>query len=199
MTEFKHWIIDDYIGIDAVRQINREWPASLRYQDKQNSKKHHCSELSGKAKEIADHFLSKAFTSYLKGLTGISVVPDKKLSGGGLHEIKRGGFLNRHVDFNLLKTPEGTRIRKINALLYLNEDWEDEWNGHLMLYNDNLEPFKKISPIAGRLVIFETSDKSWHGHPEPLNCPVDRSRRSMAFYYYSDEIVKAEKRTTIYR
>ena len=42
-----------------------------------------------------------------------------------------------------------------------------------------------FAPIAGRCVIFATTDFSYHGHPLPLACPPDRSRRSIALYYYS--------------
>ena len=27
---------------------------------------------------------------------------------------------------------------------------------------------------------------SYHGHPDPLNCPIDRSRKSIATWYYSN-------------
>jgi hypothetical protein len=36
------------------------------------------------------------------------------------------------------------------------------------------------------MVIFSTTDFSYHGHPEPLNCPDNRSRRSLALYYYTN-------------
>lgn len=34
-----------------------------------------------------------------------------------------------------------------------------------------------------RCVIFNTSNKSVHGHPEKLNAPIDR--QSIAVYYYT--------------
>src|SRR5207302_104354 len=36
-------------------------------------------------------------------------------------------------------------------------------------------------------VVFSTTSTSFHGHPEPLNCPEDRTRKSMALYYYSKD------------
>jgi hypothetical protein len=35
------------------------------------------------------------------------------------------------------------------------------------------------------MVVFATTDFSYHGHPSPLNCPEDRTRRSVAMYYYT--------------
>jgi hypothetical protein len=42
-----------------------------------------------------------------------------------------------------------------------------------------------VEPVFNRMVIFTTSDTSYHGHPEPLRCPPGRSRRSLALYYYA--------------
>jgi hypothetical protein len=36
-------------------------------------------------------------------------------------------------------------------------------------------------------VIFTTDATSFHGHPEPMQCPEDVKRRSLALYYFSVE------------
>ena len=36
------------------------------------------------------------------------------------------------------------------------------------------------------MVIFNTNDFSYHGHPEPMLCPDAQSRKSIALYYYSN-------------
>ncbi|MNC87582.1 hypothetical protein D3C83_33160 [compost metagenome] len=36
-------------------------------------------------------------------------------------------------------------------------------------------------------MLFDTSNFSYHGHPRPLACPPERSRKSVALYYYSHE------------
>ncbi len=53
---------------------------------------------------------------------------------------------------------------------------------------------KQIMPIAGRAVIFPTTKKTWHGHPEPHVAPIQR--RSMAAYYYTSDTGTHDK--TIY-
>jgi len=60
---------------------------------------------------------------------------------------------------------------------------------------------KKITPKFNRLVVFETNEISFHGHPKPLNTPADVSRKSLAIYYYTEtrpstEI--ADEHNTIY-
>jgi Rps23 Pro-64 3,4-dihydroxylase Tpa1-like proline 4-hydroxylase len=97
--------------------------------------------------------------------------------GGGVHSIQRGGFLGMHTDFTW---NESSRVyRRLNLLLYLNRDWGD-WGGELCLGSS-----KRIRPEANTMVVFTTDDKSWHGHPEPLRCPADVTRDSIAVYYYS--------------
>jgi hypothetical protein len=103
---------------------------------------------------------------------------DPELFGAGLHCIPRKGFLNMHVDFNA--HPKGWH-RRVNVLIYLNES------------------AKFISPLGGRCVIFETNDKSWHGHPLPLACPRKVQRRSLALYLYTKEPPQGRLHTTIYQ
>ncbi len=82
-----------------------------------------------------------------------------------------------------------TRLyRRLNLLLFLNEGWREEWNGDLELWDREKRGCEvRIAPDAGRAVLFETSDTSFHGHPAPLACPDGVSRRSIALYYYSPQ------------
>ena len=45
------------------------------------------------------------------------LIADEELNGGGLHEIKKGGLLKVHTDFN--KHPSNNFDRRINVLIYL--------------------------------------------------------------------------------
>ena len=42
------------------------------------------------------------------------------------------------------------------------------------------------------MAIFSTTDFSNHGHPDPLLCPKERSRKSIALYYFSSGRPKNE-------
>ena len=46
-------------------------------------------------------------------------------------------------------------------------------------------PMKRVFPIYNTCVIFTTTSLSYHGHPDPLMCPRNQSRKSLALYYYS--------------
>jgi len=61
---------------------------------------------------------------------------------------------------------------------------------------------KKALPIFNRVVVFSTTDFSYHGLPTPLNCPEGWSRKSLALYYYSNGRPAAERTSahnTLYR
>jgi hypothetical protein len=48
------------------------------------------------------------------------------------------------------------------------------------------------------MLVFTTSDLSYHGHPDGLTCPVGQARRSLALYYFTEE-EKTVRRSTHYR
>ena len=118
----------------------------------------------------------------LEAMTGIAgLIPD--LHGGGMHLVPQGGKLGIHTDFN--RGHNG--YRRLNGLLFLNSSWDEAWGGDLELWSKDKSKKVKIAPTSNRFVIFTTSDESFHGHPNPLECPPGRSRKSLAVYYFTKE------------
>lgn len=128
---------------------------------------------------------SEPFLAFLEKLTGVEgLIPDPYLQGAGLHKIPRGGKLGIHVDFN--EHRKMNLYRRLNVLIYLNRDWTEEYGGHFELWNEKKNQCeKRLLPIFNRMAIFTTTATSFHGHPVPLSCPEDRSRISLALYYYT--------------
>jgi len=151
--------------------------------------------------QLADELNSPAFAAWLSELTGIAgLLPDLALEGAGLHQSGRGGFLNVHTDFSHHHYHENWR-RRINLILYLNEGWRDEWGGAIELWDSKMRTCAaKYAPLFNQALIFNTDEKSFHGFPEPLTCPADISRRSLALYYYTvEESSRITIRSTNYR
>jgi hypothetical protein len=99
--------------------------------------------------------------------------------------LSRGGNLEVHVDFN--RHNKLKLDRRINVLIYLNKNWKEEYGGHFELWNRDMSAAgQKILPLFNRCAIFSTTSYSYHGHPTPLACPPDRTRKSMATYYYTN-------------
>ena len=88
-------------------------------------------------------------------------------------------IFNRHKIFNW--------HRRVNLILYLNKGWNKEYGGFLELWNrDMTKSVTKISPSFNVMSIFKTDEFSFHGHPDPLKCPEDVTRKSIALYYYTE-------------
>lgn len=190
---FPHAIVDGYFpltrALAAAREMRLLTPAAHRNVYSQAGKWTFPDlaalppETAGLIREMS----GAGFIAWLERLTGISgLVADPSLFGGGVHQIARGGFLKIHADF---AWHERLRLyRRVNVLLYLNEDWRDEWGGQLELWRPDMSACAvRIAPRLNRMVIFSTSDTSFHGHPEPLACPEGVTRNSIALYYYAPE------------
>lgn len=147
-------------------------------------------------------FNSPNFLNFLEVLTGIdSLIPDPYYRGGGIHCIETGGKLDVHIDFNI--HPKLKIHRRLNVILYLNKDWKEEYNGDFQVWEGHKENDKHVLTKLHNIV-FATSEKSYHGHPEPLNTPNDINRKSLALYYYTvdrpeNEIVDKHSTTFIKR
>jgi len=148
--------------------------------------------IGGKTRAFLEYLNSAPVLRWLEALTGIEgLIPDPYYQGGGLHQIESGGFLKIHADFNWHKKLEVHR--RINLLVYLNKDWDEAYGGHLELWDREMRSCRhKILPSFGRCVVFNTTDFAFHGHPEPLQCPPDRSRKSIALYYYTSSRPRGE-------
>ncbi len=141
---------------------------------------------------LADELSSVEFLAWLSTATGIpGLVADPLLIGGGLHRMGGDGRLGVHVDFNELMIAGHRYFRRLNLLLFLNPEWQDEWGGALELWDPSKidRTSKTFEPVAqgyypglNRCAIFETSHDSWHG-VAPMQAP--RPRCSFAAYYYT--------------
>ncbi len=150
---------------------------------------------------------SKEFLQLISGITGIADLRyDPHYFGGGTHENRHGQGLDAHIDFNL--HPVTRQHRRLNLIVYLNREWEENWGGSIQLHKDPSLPAEQdevvtISPQFNRCVIFETNERSWHGFPR-VNLPEEKrslSRRSFALYYYTDSRPEDEvgpEHSTIY-
>lgn len=132
---------------------------------------------------LRDALYSHRWISKLEKAFGIKgLVPDDE--GGGIHWIPTGGLLNMHIDGNRSTQKPGL-YRRLNCLVYANEDWRPEDGGALKLaIAKDAEPEAVIHPVFGKVAVFETSEHSWHGHPDPL---LRGNRYSFAVYYYAKD------------
>lgn len=190
---FPHVAIDNFLPEETLDIVLDEFPGTKQidwidfYGGVQTKLASKTEEQMGPFTRFLMYQLNSAtFIKFLEKLTGIEgLIPDPHFWGGGLHQIKPKGFLKLHSDFNF--HPVLKVDRRINLLIYLNKNWEESYGGQLELWNRDITRCEaKILPLFNRMVVFNTTDFSFHGHPEPLACPPDRTRKSLALYYYTN-------------
>ena len=191
---FPNIVLDDFFANKFLEEIIENFPnlekinSSQKYINKNEVKfaNNDYKNFSKSIKLLFDFMNSATFLNFLQKITSIEekLVIDKELNGGGLHQIKSGGMLKIHTDFS--KHPTLDLDRRVNVLIYLNKNWEQTYGGNLELWDKEMKFCKKkIAPTFNRMVIFSTNDFSNHGHPEPIKCPENISRKSVALYYFS--------------
>jgi hypothetical protein len=187
---FPHVVIDDFLPDWMLRDVLREFPSDegLQYFDRAQERlkfQYHPQACGPRTRHLLAELNSQAFLAFLTAVTGIKgLIPDPYFVGGGLHETKRGGHLGIHADFNI--HPKMHVVRRLNLLIYLNENWDPAFGGDLELWDRAMTRCElKVAPVFGRALLFNTDLDSFHGHPDPMPCPAERSRRSIALYYYT--------------
>ena len=190
---FPHVVFDDFFDPQVLELVLAEFPRPgsipwQRFDDEREIKLASAAEASfgPVTRLLLYHLNSATFLEFLSAVTGIPhLIPDPGFEGGGLHQIVRGGKLGIHADFNKHRTYG--LDRRLNLLLYLNKDWREEYGGHLQLWDRGMTRCEaRVLPVFNRVMVFGTTDFTYHGHPDPLQCPEGMTRKSLALYYFSN-------------
>lgn len=185
----RHWVIDAKSGYHGAADDfpPAHWPNWLTYRSAVEQKRT-CEDIEmipETLRAVVTEMQSPAWLGWLKRQTGISELQtDPTLRGGGLHQSGAGDFLDIHLDYKI--HPTLLLERRLNAILFLNREWDESWGGALELWDAGArECVHRIFPKFRRLVLFECTDDSYHGMPEPLACPLGVTRNTVAVYYLS--------------
>ena len=196
---FPHVVIDDFFESHKAEQLLADFPPFSP-----DNAKNEFGEIGRKAvvtnissispfyAEVYQHIGSKTFLDLVSEITGIpDLVHDDQMFGGGTHENLEGQELDPHVDFNYIE--DRKLHRRLNVLLYVNKEWARDWGGCLEIHSNPRQPkenqIKIIEPLFNRCVIFETSERSWHGF-ERIRLPEGKkhlSRKLLSIYLYTHE------------
>jgi hypothetical protein len=192
---YPHIVLDDFLEPGATESAMKEFPpldpdqwTNYLHTNERKFSNTEPETWGPTLREILETLNSPRFVEFVSKLIGVDgLIADPSLEGGGLHQSTTGGYLNVHADFTV--HPHNRKWqRRANILLYLNDDWKPEYGGDLELWSADMKRcVEKVSPIANRVLIFTTDINSFHGHPEPMQCPEGVARRSLALYYFSVE------------
>lgn len=198
-SPFRHVVIDDFLRPDVAEAILDRFPtvtdpSKLLNEFGDPNPKSAISDvrnLGGPFVQIDDYIQSQEFLDAMSAVTGI---PDLRYDpwyyGAGTHENFHGAGLDAHYDFNI--HPHTAHHRRLNAIVYLNKDWNPDWRGDISFHTDpwdlKNDVKKSVQPEFNRCVIFETTENSWHS-VTPVSLPEDlrhNSRKSFTIYLYTE-------------
>ena len=196
---FRHVVIDDFLKPELAEALLAQFPVVVDHsklltefggKGRKSTVSDVCS-IGGAYTEIDNYIQSTDFLILMSQITGI---PDLKYDpyyfGAGTHENLDGAGLDPHFDFNI--HPKTAQHRRINAIVYLNKDWDPAWGGSICFHSDPWDLKKievtEVAPAFNRCAIFETTEHSWHSVPY-IKLPADKkhlSRKSFTIYLYTD-------------
>ncbi len=208
---FPHGVYDDFLPHDLAVRLAQSFPTfdsidEWVVRDNEHNRRvfqHDETLLPSLYREMLREFNARQFLLFIETLTGIdNLIPDPYLIGGGVHLSGRDDFLNIHADFNWHHKLQA--YRRVNALLYLSETWEEQWGGAIEFWDREMTgPVDHAFPRFNRLVVFSTSEHSNHGQRVPNACPPDVTRNVLNLYYYSthrdDEDAAEKPHFTLYK
>jgi hypothetical protein len=191
-TPFPHLVLNDVISLSPESIVaefpEKDWDGwtDLGGQAWQRGKQS-CSDIeiipdlpARMLREMND----PSFLKFIEDVTGLrGLLADPYFEGGGMHLLSAGGKLSAHTDFHLHESLNV--FRRINVLIYLNNEWQSAYGGELRLALNSSPtvPAVTVAPTFGTCVIFQTDDNSPHGvSPVTDGSPP---RRSLAAYYYT--------------
>jgi Rps23 Pro-64 3,4-dihydroxylase Tpa1-like proline 4-hydroxylase len=209
---FRHVLINPFFDEDLceklIQQFPKPDPCKMVNEFGGKSGKYACSNVRGIGatyRRLDDFVSGPKFQKIMGAITGIPhLLYDPEYHGAGTHENFSGQGMDTHVDFNFHRTTG--YHRRINAIIYLNDEWQESWGGCLELHKDPWnfleDTAKKFLPLKNHCVLFETNEYSWHGF-EPVVAPAGKelTRRSFTIYMYTKErpaAEVAEKHNTVY-
>ena len=206
-TPYNHIVIDNFFTNDFALNLEEEFPNFndekwYFYNNPIEHKKtmNHWDIFPKNTYQAFCYLNSQNFINKIQQLTNIkNLIADIGLHGGGWHIHSNKGKLNVHLDYSI--HPKLKLERRLNIIIYLCKNWQEDWGGQLGIWshdhqnNKPKECIHKISPIFNRAVIFDTSQNSWHGLPEEIKCPNNIYRKSLAIYYLSKPRTNASNRS----
>ena len=141
-SPFPYMVIDNFLPTHIAESLSEEFPD---YNDdiwfNYNNRIEHKKLLSDWRKfpsltyQVFSFFNSQWMVKTLSNLVNTTLIEDQGLHGGGWHIHSNGGKLNPHLDYSM--HPMLNLQRKLNLIVYLSKDWEENYGGHFGLWDEH--------------------------------------------------------------
>ena len=196
---FRYAVIDDFFHPGVAERLEADFPA---FDDERWF--HHRTKIAGRDnpfekgmsaiskpermpdfhRTVLAQVNSRAFCRLLDRLTGIGgLQPDHHWHYSGLRVMVDGASQFIHSDARI--HPNLGIEKKITLMMYLCRDWREEYGGHLEIWNDEMTScVDRILPAFNRAVVFECTERSYHGVPRVTS--GGRHRKSLTLSFLLD-------------
>jgi len=187
-SDIGYFYIDDLLPLDYALKIFNSFPNVQELVAKKSIRERkyvgaQMDRYNPLIEESIYAFQDKRIVDFIANAFDLNAVyPDPYLYAGGISIMKKGDFLNPHLDNSHDKDLK--RWRVLNLLYYVTPDWNLEYGGNLEVWNSKLGSEKNtIHSKFNRLVVMATHDKSWHS-VSPVE--YNGTRCCISNYYFSD-------------
>jgi Rps23 Pro-64 3,4-dihydroxylase Tpa1-like proline 4-hydroxylase len=185
---YRHWVVQDpvprtlaHAALAQALLPGRDW---VYYDNDCERHKRTSRDLGLETSALPQLFellTRPEWLTRLEHLTGIQgLQADITLHGAGLHVTDPGGGLQPHLDYALHPT---LRLeRRVNLILFLNDNWREEWGGAFELWDDAARQVVKcIQPSFNRAILWPPGDVEFHG--TQTTTAAAPPRITVALYY----------------
>ena len=180
--------VDDLLPKALALDIRNCFPAIEEAKKRKNIREHkyvayQMNTYHPLLEEVIYAFQQEKIVALISEICGLQkVTADKKLYAGGLSLMKKGNYLNPHLDNSHDKDRDKWRV--LNLLYYVTPNWGVENGGNLELWPSGVkaEPKTLVSKF-NRLVVMATHQKAWHSVSKVV---ADDVRCCVSNYYFSE-------------
>ena len=182
--------IKDFLPADVALAMAKELDELPKEQGKKFTRKGSCMyeyndlEITPIQDQVVNALHSSPFLKWLQEVTDtVDLIPDPHLVGAGYAKSYTGDSLKIHTDFNW--NEQLHLHRQLSVIIYLNEDWSEEWGGCLDFYDTDREKvLSRVVPGLGNMVVWSYHNLAYHGYPGPMTNPQETCRKNIRLFYY---------------
>jgi len=188
-THTKHFIVDNLIDKEVCLEIYKKAKINEELFIKQKSLKSKKSNANNvdlfdkPLKELVFAFQDQRVIMKISDLLGlINLEPDPLLYAAGVSAMKKGDFLNPHLDNS--HDVKRERYRRLNLLFYITPEWSLKNGGNFELWDEKISRPMTIESKFNRLLVMNTDTSSYHSVNKVL---INKTRFCVSNYYYSKD------------
>lgn len=189
-----HFVIDDLLPHDLAHDIAAVFPhKSLKLNSTLRERKEISAQMDQHDKLIEEALFAFQEPVVLEEIARITgkrdILPDPHLYAGGISAMRKGHFLNPHLDNSHDKDRQNWRV--FNLLYYVTPEWEEKDGGNLELWPDGVAGKRiTVESTFNRLVVMATHDESWHS-VSPIE--AEKTRRCISNYYFAPRALRSSE------